>query len=339
MGNRCLFGSLLVLLGWAVSASAQGGLGPPTVETILPPLQGSEFSIVTKPKLANPVPSYGSQTMPGPMRAARLLPPRNDDAPTIDLARMVGEGGYSLAEITAAKIRLEESQASARRAAVKYLALVDVRYYPEAEASLIAALRTDRSELVRFEAAAGLANCHFLSDRLIEALNITALGLNLDGNLTEASELVRDAARTTLQRCAARGLCLPPLAAIGYRVVDWPTTAPFAMQPVTGLMPASPTAVPRDFISPATQRERGIEATVSQRERDIAATVSTQPEPVKSSAPSRPLLQFWQNLTGREPSRDDTRLRGLGPLGADNGLAIPAPWAAGAMPGLPYNYR
>jgi hypothetical protein len=58
----------------------------------------------------------------------------------------------------AARIKQEEAEAKARRADVRYLGTVDCNRYPEAEKALIKALRTDRNECVRFEAALALGN-------------------------------------------------------------------------------------------------------------------------------------------------------------------------------------
>ena len=70
----------------------------------------------------------------------------------------------------AAKIKQEEMAAHARCDAVKYLATVDCHWYPEAEAALICALRTDRSECVRYEAAVALNNGCCCTKKTVEAL-------------------------------------------------------------------------------------------------------------------------------------------------------------------------
>src|SRR5262249_25016443 len=57
------------------------------------------------------------------------------------------------AEGAAAAIKKDEAEAAARRAAVRYLGTVDCRRWPEAEDGLINALRADRNECVRMEAA------------------------------------------------------------------------------------------------------------------------------------------------------------------------------------------
>jgi hypothetical protein len=103
----------------------------------------------------------------------------------------------------AAKIKAEEAQAKARRAAVKFLATVDCHYYPEAEAGLIGALRCDRNECVRWEAAHSLATGCCCNKRTIEALAITVSGSEKDGNPGETSFRVRAEAFAALQFCLA----------------------------------------------------------------------------------------------------------------------------------------
>jgi hypothetical protein len=69
-----------------------------------------------------------------------------------------------------ARIKQEELEAPARREAVRCLAYADCRWYPEAEAALIVALRTDRNECVRLEAARVLGVGCCCTRRTIEAL-------------------------------------------------------------------------------------------------------------------------------------------------------------------------
>lgn len=148
------------------------------------------------------VPPEGSPIPPRFLASPGLQappPPRPLNVPTRDdVARMITDGSRSPAEITAAKIKIDEGQALARQAAVRYLGTIDCHYYPEAEAGIIAALRCDRIESVRFEAAVALGTCRGVSMRTLEALNIVALGLETDGNPAESSETVRLAARHSL---------------------------------------------------------------------------------------------------------------------------------------------
>src|SRR5262245_20296134 len=67
-----------------------------------------------------------------------------------DIARLIAEGKGDSAEGAAAKIKKDEAEAAARRAAVRYLGTVDCRYWPEATDALVLSLRGDRNECVRF---------------------------------------------------------------------------------------------------------------------------------------------------------------------------------------------
>lgn len=286
---------------------SQGGLSLPS--------SGEEAafrSTVNCCKPRRPILSSIGKAMLMPVRAAsgQLLPPATigDPVPTKDeVTKMVLDGGYAPAEITAAKIKLDEAQGKSRRAAVKYLGTIDCHYYPEAEAGLIAALRADRVEMVRYEAAMAMGTCRGLTEKMLEALNLTALGLELDGNPAETSERVRAAARLSLHRNLARGLCLPPVGDLALGGVDWLSSDPFAIRQMGHVTPQYLPIAP-----PATQRER-----------EVAESVSTTARPAPAAK------SFWQNwfgpsVTPRTSQVADPRLRGLAPIGPDSFLAIPA---------------
>ena len=80
-----------------------------------------------------------------------------------DLAKPGAEGAAAVAKADALA-------AKARRASVRYLGTLDCRYYPEAEAALIAALRTDGVECVRWEAAMALGRSCCCNRRVMAAL-------------------------------------------------------------------------------------------------------------------------------------------------------------------------
>jgi hypothetical protein len=101
----------------------------------------------------------------------------------------------------AAKIKAEEAQAKARKAAVRYLGTVDCGRFPDAEGALVKALRTDTNECVRYEAALALGNGCCCTNTTMEALAITAACSNRDGNPREYSDRVRAAAVAALQNC------------------------------------------------------------------------------------------------------------------------------------------
>ena len=101
----------------------------------------------------------------------------------------------------AAKIKAEEAQAAAKIAAIEYLATVDCRYYPEAEAALINGLRAEKNECVRLAAAKALASGCCCSAKVVKALTISVNCSTKDNFPAEASELVRTYAYVALERC------------------------------------------------------------------------------------------------------------------------------------------
>ncbi|MBA4191463.1 MAG: hypothetical protein C0467_26080 [Planctomycetaceae bacterium] len=107
------------------------------------------------------------------------------------------------AEGAASRIKQDEANAAARRAAVRYLGTVSCKYYPEAEPALIAALRGDPSECVRIEAAKAFANGCCCSKKTIAALTTAVNGGTKDGFPSEQSECVRALAYAALQVCVA----------------------------------------------------------------------------------------------------------------------------------------
>jgi hypothetical protein len=105
------------------------------------------------------------------------------------------------AQGAAAKIKAEEAQAKAKIAALEYLATVDCRYYPEAEAALINGLRAEKNECVRLAAAKALASGCCCSANVVKALTISVNCSTKDRFPAEASELVRAFAFVALERC------------------------------------------------------------------------------------------------------------------------------------------
>ena len=67
-----------------------------------------------------------------------------------------------------AKIKKDQLESPKRLAAIQYLATVDCHWYPEALTQLTLALRTDRSECVRFEAAKILTGCGCCTPQLFK---------------------------------------------------------------------------------------------------------------------------------------------------------------------------
>jgi hypothetical protein len=100
----------------------------------------------------------------------------------------------------AARIRLDETDAEKRKELVRFLSEKDLERWPEAQDALTIALRTDHSELVRFEAATDLGRPNCCTPRVIAALRVAA-GDTTDDNPRETSERVRAAARSSLEFC------------------------------------------------------------------------------------------------------------------------------------------
>jgi hypothetical protein len=145
--------------------------------------------------------------------------------------------------------------------------------------------------MVRYEAALALGNCRKLTEKMLEALNMTALGLDLDGNPAEFSERVRCAARNSLHRCSSRGLCLPPLDPQMVPTDAWQSPDPFTPQSTANNVP---TYVP-------------VAAPIPQHERELAETISANPKTATSLNGPR---SFWHFLFGFRSGREsapDTR--------------------------------
>ncbi len=101
----------------------------------------------------------------------------------------------------AARIAADEAGAKKRRAAVRYLGTVDCNYWPEARDALINALRADRNECVRLEAAMALSRGCCCNKATITALVLTVSGSRADGNPAENCERVKIAASMALAHC------------------------------------------------------------------------------------------------------------------------------------------
>jgi hypothetical protein len=123
--------------------------------------------------------------------------------PEMPTAAMLAQPG---AEGDAAKIKKDELEAKKRQAAVRYLGTVDCHWWPDAEKGLINALRADRNECVRHEAALALTRGCCCTKGVIEALTICVSGSEKDGNPSENSERVRMQAQVALTHCLE---CVP----------------------------------------------------------------------------------------------------------------------------------
>jgi hypothetical protein len=107
------------------------------------------------------------------------------------------------AEGAAAQIKKEEAEAKARAAAVRYLGTVDCHWWPDAEVALSNALRADKNECVRYEAALALGRGCCCTKAIVRSLTICVNGTEEDGNPYENSERVRMAAEVALMHCVS----------------------------------------------------------------------------------------------------------------------------------------
>jgi hypothetical protein len=101
----------------------------------------------------------------------------------------------------AARIKQDEAGAKERANAVRYLATVSCKIYPEAEEALINSLRADHNECVRLEAARALGSGCCCTKKTVAALLITVNGTDTDGNPAECSDRVKALAYLALTRC------------------------------------------------------------------------------------------------------------------------------------------
>jgi hypothetical protein len=136
--------------------------------------------------------------------AGGFIPPLCPPVPNTSPAALAGlPGGPNGAAATAAKIKADEAAAAARVAAVEYLATVDCARWPDARDALIAALRGDKNECVRFAAAKALGTGCCCSPKVIAALKASVSG-EADKDPAELSPRVRGASFAALQNCLAR---------------------------------------------------------------------------------------------------------------------------------------
>ncbi|HEX4611690.1 MAG TPA: HEAT repeat domain-containing protein, partial [Urbifossiella sp.] len=131
-----------------------------------------------------------------------LIPPFCPGTPT--LQQLLDKGAIG----AASKVKMDKLNAKKRKQAVEALKDVDCHYWPEAEEALIAALRTDRNEAVRYTAAKTLRDGKCCTVKTLEALSISADGSDRDGAPCEVSEAVRAMAAKALKKCLECESCL-----------------------------------------------------------------------------------------------------------------------------------
>ena len=134
-----------------------------------------------------------------------VIPPFAPKTPSVAELKDPGAVG------AAAKAKLDRAGAEERIKAIKYLATLDCHYWPEAEDALIGALRADRNECVRYEAAVALLNGCCCTCKVTVALSIAVSCSDADGNPTERSARVRAVAAHALDRCLSSACCAPEL--------------------------------------------------------------------------------------------------------------------------------
>lgn len=182
----------------------------------------------------------------------------------------------------AAKIQAQEAEAKARREYIRYLGTVDCRYYPEAEAALAAALRTDPSECVRYEAVMALTRGCCCTKKTVAALKAAASGGSEDQNPPECSERVRAAAEIALIRCETAH---PPITPTPQLPLERPIPS--------GVEPVGFNAVPSRDSVPAMQPRRPVAppATVPTGQHGLLQitrrTLRPGPAPVAEPGPPR----------------------------------------------------
>ena len=153
------------------------------------------------------------------------------------------------AEGAAARLKADEADAAARRAAIRYMAGADCHYWPEVTEALIGALRADRNECVRLEAALALGRGCCCNRATMLALTLTVSGSTADGNPAETSERVKCAATAALNHCLANYTEVVPAPPVEPIKTDHGGEKP----PPIGERPAEPLPPPKP---PMTQNDR-----------------------------------------------------------------------------------
>src|SRR5229473_5697002 len=185
----------------------------------------------------------GNMLKPVSAMSGGLIPPCCPKVLTDDALNKAAKEGPDAAkgdaQAAAAKIAKDEAEAKERRAAVRYLGTVDCHYWGTvAEPALQAALRSDRNECVRWEAAMALGNGCCCTKKTIASLTLSVYGVDKegltvagnfsDGNPVETSERVKGAALAALQHCLS---CYSETAAPAPEKSEPPPERPIAKAP------------------------------------------------------------------------------------------------------------
>jgi hypothetical protein len=194
------------------------------------------------------------------------------------------------AEGAAARVKADEAAAKKRREAVRYLGTVDCRYWPEAQAALILALRADRNECVRLEAAWALGHGCCCTNATIEALRLTVISGTADGNPPEPSERVKAAAQAALAHCLACFVEVVPVPEVikngGREKITAPEKGSKAAPDKLPNTLSSNAALPSDYYRTAAAQPREkivAEARLAMEQTPVTTTVASASPPVAHS--------------------------------------------------------
>lgn len=185
-------------------------------------------------------------------------------------------------EGTVAQLKAVNLQAPKRRAAVAELQGIDVRYHPEAEAILIAALRADPSECVRYEAALTLTTLPVCTEPISKALQVCLESSSRDGNPAELSQRVRWQAEAALAKCQC---CMPPTSTNDKSRPEYPSSdqpSDSAAEPIARMSTSiSRVQFPSELPPPLFEMP-------DTRMIETNLPVAAVPPPVSKPTPSRP---------------------------------------------------
>ncbi|VTR97980.1 hypothetical protein [Tuwongella immobilis] len=175
-------------------------------------------------------------------------------------------------ESIVSEIQQSQADVSKRVEAVRALAALDCRYFPDAERQLMRALRADPSEEVRLETAIALGKGCCDTRAIQEVLRVSALGTAADGYPQERSDRVRQQSALAMRQ-------------IEHRMA--PKIAGASVQPVparltSGRSPA--TATPLHTQAPRAQTAANLLAT------PVAPRTATLLQPLSQAIPPARLM-------------------------------------------------
>ena len=231
-----------------------------------------------------------AMTQPLSFATGGLITPLCPDVPSEDALKDLANSNASPAEQAAAAIKADVAGAAARIAAIRYLATVPCHYYPEAEEGLIAGLRADRVECVRYAAAVALGQGCCCTKKTIAALTIAAEGSSKDGNPSETSDRVKAASLYALNMCLAK---------TGRNITQ--QLVPPELPPETNVPPLVPPEQPPEHnkkLIPIAYYKRNVQyqhtdALVQRAARVLAESVATGSDYRSRPGSGGGLFQMW----------------------------------------------